>query len=716
MQFAAVDYAAFIGYIAVVVGFAMYISRKEESSEDYFLAGRKLTWWLIGISLIASNISTEHFVGMAGAGYETGLATASYEWTAAAAMVLVAIFLLPRFLSRGIYTIPEFLEYRYSSAARGLMAFFMMVAYVLVIIAAVLYAGAVGLNAIFELEMVYGVWLIGIIAGIYTVWGGLKAVVWADLFNGLGLILGGVAVTLLGLLAVSSDLGSGQGLLEGVNIFFERASEKLSAVRPWNDPEVPWIAVFIGGLWIPQIFYWGLNQFITQRALGAKSVSQGQKGVMFAASLKLIMPIIIIFPGIMAFELYGGLIEDKDKAYPHMIQAILPDGLRGLMFAALFGAVMSSLDSMLNSASTILTMDLYKRHLRPVASDRALITLGRVVTAVFVVIACLWAPQLGWIAGGKGIFDYIQKTWGFITPGIVTVFVFGLCSRRTPAPAATGAMLLGVPVYAFFLWTMPKVAFLHHMAFTFLALSAYMILVTLLVPLRDVGSSAEEAEEKSDGRAELLRGCLIPCGTAVLGAFLLAQPVYRFSRHSMAWAPWWAHYLTAAVAVVAFVLGTVLVLRASAPAHRRLAAPVERSASARFLWGLLRLLKLLAITVVGAGVLALHVYLLASWIAPQHYWQATLDTQLGELIFADFETPRIALHLSTQDVLLGPAVIAAAVAACFMLVMVVVWWRPVPPEVKAPSTTKLDLSPSLGAKIWGLLVLAGVVLMYYLFF
>jgi len=352
MELTAFDGLAFVVFIAVVIGVSIYASRKEDSSEDYFLAGRSLTWWLIGVSLIASNISSEHFVGMAGSGFsDVGLAIASYEWIAAISLVVIALFLLPLYLRLGIYTMPEFLEHRYGVVPRTIMAFFMMIMYVVVAIASILYAGAVALTSIFGFNLTLGVWLIGILAAAYTIYGGLKAVVWSDLLQGAALLLGGLTVLVLGFSAVG-----------GVGAFFEANSEKLHMILPADHSEIPWTALCFG-LWIPNFFYWGCNQFITQRTLGAKSLAHGQRGVVFAASLKLIMPFIIVFPGIMAYQLYADEIEIMDQAYPVLITHILPVGLRGILFAALFGAVMSSLDSMLNSASTIFTHDLFKRHL-----------------------------------------------------------------------------------------------------------------------------------------------------------------------------------------------------------------------------------------------------------------------------------------------------------------------------------------------------------------
>lgn len=502
MELSWYDLAAFIGFITFVVGVSLYASRREKSSEDYFLAGRNLSWWLIGVSLIASNISTEHFVGMAGRGYELGLAIASYEWMAAVTLVLVAIFFLPTFLRAGIYTMPEYLEYRYDTTARMIMAGFMMLAYVLVALASVLYAGAIALESIFAIDILWGIWLIGIIAGFYTIYGGLTAVVWSDLIQGIALMLGGILVTILGFQAIG-----------GLGPFMEAAGDKLHTVLPWNHPEMPWVAVFVGGLWIPNLFYWGLNQFITQRTLGARDLAEGQRGIFLAAALKLLIPFIIVFPGIMAAELYSEQISMADQAYPVMIREILPVGLTGIMFAALFGALMSSVDSMLNSAATIFTMDLYKRLWRREEGSYHYMIVGRIATGVLALVACLWAPL---VANMGSVFQYIQMFWGFVSPGIVAVFLFGLFSPKTPPLAANGAMILGIPIYGLLLWFLPDVAFLHHMMITFLLLAAYMGVVTVMRPLEEARMLPESDLDVERMKGEKIYGGAIVAATAVL--------------------------------------------------------------------------------------------------------------------------------------------------------------------------------------------------------
>ncbi len=500
-----IDAVVFIAFMGTVLAVSLYAGRKENSSEDYFLAGRKLNWWLIGFSLIASNISTEHFVGMAGSAYgRVGLAIASYEWMAAITLVIVAIWLLPKFLKAGIYTMPEFLEYRYDSSTRSIMAIYIMAAYIIVLLSTVLYSGSIAMNAIFNIPQAFqdhfnmlpeqadfwanvtGIWLIGIVAGSYTIYGGLKAVVWSDLLQGGALLLGGALVSIIGLCA----LGEGN-LITGWQNMMEHNEAKLHTILPWNDPDVPWIAVFIGGLWIPNIFYWGLNQFITQRVLGAKNLAEGQRGIMFAAFIKLCIPFIIVIPGIIAYQLYSDVIDKGDKAYPYMIRTLLPPELRGVMFAALCGAVMSTFTAGLNSASTIFTIDIYAKFVNKNMTPQKEVFVGRISTAVFVVIACLWAPI---ISRFEGVYTYIQEIWGFISPGIVAAFIVGILVKRTPAIAAKSALLLGVPLYGICrfggkLIPSPDLvkfndwAFLHHMGLVFLVLVALMLVVTYKRPL-----------------------------------------------------------------------------------------------------------------------------------------------------------------------------------------------------------------------------------------
>lgn len=476
MQLHWLDLSVFILFFIVVVSVSMYKSRKERTGTDFFLAGRGLVWPLIGFSLIAANISTEHFVGMSGqAAGIAGMAVASYEWMAAITLVFVALFFLPKFLRSGIYTIPEFLEYRYSPAARGIMAFYMILMYILVSIAAVVYTGALALHTIFDFDLVKAVWLIGIIAAVYTTWGGLKAVAWADLFQGSALILGGLVTMVLGFKAVG-----------GIGAFVAANQDKLHMIMPADHPVIPWTTLVIG-LWIPNFYYWGLNQFITQRTLAAKSLKQGQLGIMFAAFLKLLIPFIIVMPGIISYQLYREQLlapgHTTDQAYPLLIRNLVGPGMRGFILAAIAGAVISTLGSLLNSVSTILTMDLYKRHLKKDASQESLIKIGRVATIVFVLVVCLLAPKLG-DPRFRGIFNYIQEFQGFVSPGVLAAFVFGLFIKKTPPAAGVTALILSVPVYGFLKWQFGDIAFLNRIAINFIVLVIAMAIITMIKPLK----------------------------------------------------------------------------------------------------------------------------------------------------------------------------------------------------------------------------------------
>jgi SSS family solute:Na+ symporter len=472
MNLSLFDIFFFVLFFAIVVGISMYKSRKEESGEDFFLAGRSLTWPFIGLSLIAANISTEQIVGQAGQGAgSVGLAVASYEWIAAITMVFVALVFLPRFLKSGIYTMPEYLEYRYSKTSRSVMALYTIAIYVGVTISAVIYSGALTLSKVFGISLIKGVWMIGVIAALYTTWGGLKAVAWADLFQGSALILGGIATTIVGFIAVG-----------GIGRFFQVNADKLHMVLPASHPVIPWTALVVG-LWIPNFYYWGLNQYITQRTLASRTLKQGQMGIIFAAGIKLLLPFIIVLPGIMAFQLFKNeLAGNADSAYPLLIKHLIPTGIRGFIFAALAGAVISSLASMLNSAATIFTIDIFKRYRKTNPSPRTVVSIGRLATLVLVVIGCFIAPQLG-NPRFQGIFNYIQEFQGFVSPGILAAFVFGMAVKKAPAKAGLAALIASPVIYGALLLAFGSMAFLNRMAVTFFALLAIMTVLTVIFPL-----------------------------------------------------------------------------------------------------------------------------------------------------------------------------------------------------------------------------------------
>ena len=614
-----VDLIVFLVFIASVIALGLWKSRGEQThsehgAQDFFLAGRGLSWWLIGFSLIAANISTEQFVGMSGKSADwLGMAIASYEWMAAITLVVVAFIFLPTFLKSGIFTIPEFLEYRYNPLARAIMAVSTMIILVGVPTASVIYSGAKVIGVFFRGytlmgmdlgNITVGCWIIGILAAVYVFAGGLKACAWADLIQGSALIIGGAIVLVLAmrylgaaepavLAATASNPDVSVDTLANAGAWgrFWHLNDaavpagKLHMVRPINDPEIPWTALVVG-LWIPNFFYWGLNQYITQRTLGSKSLAEGQRGVVFAALLKLIIPFVVVIPGILAYNLFrddlkelaannknkavveafaageaqvyhfteqyadvypeqaaamlsfnaqllGEAVEpvedaaarvrandalvkaagsrkvkvsqklvgyDFDAAFPTLLRNLLPtgekaNGLAGFVLAAIFGAVVSSIAAMLNAASTIFAKDVWHR-LKKSASDYEVVTVGRVCIALFVLIAILIAPKLDSPKFG-GIFTFIQEFQGFISPGILAIFIFGVLVHRAPRVVGTVGLLLNPALYGIFkfspripvlqdigfLQTIAKFSFLDRMAVCFGILLVVLTAITLIRPL-----------------------------------------------------------------------------------------------------------------------------------------------------------------------------------------------------------------------------------------
>ncbi len=465
------DIAVFAGFYAVIFGVSLYKSRHEASSEDYFLAGRGLTWWLIGISIVAANISTEQFVGMAGQGAGgVGLAVSNWQLAGTVGIVLIAFTLLPKFLRAGIYTMPEFLEYRYNAATRALMALITVIIYATVLLTAVLYSGGITLRTVFGMGLTPAVWMIGLIAAVYTTWGGLKAVAWADLFQGLALLAGGMVTFFLGLKACG-----------GWDSFATHNAERLHMILPADHPGLPWTGV-LSGMGIVIVYYCGLNQFIVQRNLAARTLRDGQLGMILAGALWLLVPFAIVMPGIMAFQLYGGQMAKPDEAFPTLMKHLIPAGMRGFMFAAIAGAVISSLASMLNSAATIFTMDIYQRLFARNAPQKRLVLLGRVMTLVFVVIGCSLAPALDDPKFG-GVFQFIQQFQGYIWPGVVAVFVFGILVPEAPGAAGVTGLIAGPVFYGLFQHYAASLHFLLQVVVSFQLVLLVMALITFWKPL-----------------------------------------------------------------------------------------------------------------------------------------------------------------------------------------------------------------------------------------
>ncbi|MFK7789866.1 MAG: SLC5 family protein [Phycisphaeraceae bacterium] len=474
----AIDFVVLFTFIAGTIAFALWKSRKKSEGADFFLGGRSLTWPIIGLSIVAANISTEQMVGMAGnAAGGTGLAVSLWQLVGSVGIVLVAWTLLPKFLRAGISTIPEFLEYRFDVTARSIMAVLTVIIYVVVLLTAVLYSGGVVLRTIFGLELWIGALVMGLLAAGYTAIGGLRAVAYADLFLGTALLLGGAIVFFLGLDKVG-----------GWASFTEANADKLHLILPADNPDLPWTGV-VGGMWIVILYYCGLNQFIVQRSLAAKSLSEGQLGVIFAGALWLLVPFVIVMPGLMAHQLYADELTTTDEAFPTLIRNLMGPGLRGFMFAAIAGAVISSLASMLNSASTVFTMDVYQRLIaKGKASDKTLSLVGRVTIAVAVVVGCTLAPMLDDERFG-GVFQFIQQFQGYIWPGVVTAFIFGVWVTRAPRISGTVALVLGPVVYLILQQTqkaeLHDIHFLLQVLISFGVCALTLTALTLVKPLSE---------------------------------------------------------------------------------------------------------------------------------------------------------------------------------------------------------------------------------------
>lgn len=460
-----VDYVVYVLYAVIILFVGLWVSRskkgEKKSAKEYFLANKSLPWWAIGASLIAANISAEQFIGMSGSGYKVGLAIASYEWMAALTLIIVGKFFLPIFIKQGIYTIPEFVEKRYSGQLKSILAVFWIGLYIFVNISSVLYLGALAIETILGVPLIYGVIGLSLFAAAYSLYGGLAAVAWTDVIQVFFLVLGGLVTTYLALDLV----GQGNGVWVGLERIYEKAPNHFGMILDESHPEfknLPGIGVLIGGMWVANLYYWGFNQYIIQRTLAAKSLKESQKGILFAAGLKLIIPVIVVLPGIAAYvitqdaEIMGSLeglshqaiptADKPDRSYPWLLQ-FLPIGLKGLAFAALSAAIVSSLASMLNSTSTIFTMDIYKSHINPNSNDANTVRVGRIAATVALIIGAIIAPLLG---GLDQAFQFIQEYTGIVSPGILAVFLMGLFWKKSTNRAAIVSVIASIPIALYF--------------------------------------------------------------------------------------------------------------------------------------------------------------------------------------------------------------------------------------------------------------------------
>ncbi|MEO1050981.1 MAG: sodium/sugar symporter [Bacteroidota bacterium] len=515
MNFGTVDVVIFIAYCLLIIAVGLLVSREKKGhkkdSSDYFLASKALPWWAIGASLVASNISAEQFVGMQGSGFAMGLAISTYEWMAAATLILVGIFFMPVFLEKQIYTMPQFLEKRYNSKVRTSLAVFWLLLYVFVNLSSVLYLGALNLEAILGVDFVWGMIGLALFAVVYSLYGGLKAVAWTDVVQVVFLVIGGLFTAFLSLKLVGGgDFMAGLGdLRKEAADHFTMIFTKGDFMIPDGDGgkkdaylDLPGLTVLFGGMWIANIGYWGFNQYITQRALAAKDIHHARNGLLFAGFLKLLMPLIVVIPGIAMYVLvtreggggeYTSAMTDatkgiikSDKAYPVLLN-ILPVGLKGLSFAALTAAIVSSLASMINSTATIFTMDIYKNYFNKNASESRLVVTGRVVGVVALVLAMLTAPQL---SSFDQVFQFIQDFSGYVTPAVVAIFMMGIFWKRTTANAALVVAVIAIPLsWAFGL--IEALPFLDRMGIVFCILLFIMMLVSVLDKKHDYSKSVQ---------------------------------------------------------------------------------------------------------------------------------------------------------------------------------------------------------------------------------
>ena len=463
-------------YAIVLLGVALYVSTRKTtadmSSEDYFLAGKSLPWWAIGASLIAANISAEQIIGQSGQGFVVGLAIAAYEWQAAIVLLIVAKYFLPIFLEKKIYTMPQFLELRFGSAIKSMMAVFWVVLYTAVNLTAVLWLGGLALTALTGWNVVAAMMGLAAFAVIYSLYGGLKAVALTDIIQVVVLIAGGFAITGI----VLSLVGDGAGIFAGLATLMGEIPGHFKMILAPENPSynnLPGIWTLLGGLWVLHFSYWGFNQYIIQRALGAESLAEAQKGLAFAAALKLLIPIIVVIPGIAALYLaregqldMARLAASPDSTYG-ILMALVPEGLRGLVFAALIAAIVSSLASMMNSISTIFTMDIYRDLIAPDRAEAHYVTIGRLTSAIAIVIAVILArPFLG---GMESAFQAIQEYTGFIAPGIVSVFLLGMFWKGCNAQGAFAMLTVSVVANIALKFITPDLAFVIRIWIVFLS-------------------------------------------------------------------------------------------------------------------------------------------------------------------------------------------------------------------------------------------------------
>jgi SSS family solute:Na+ symporter len=481
------DYSVFIAYVIGLICIALWISRNdhqgERNTEDYFLAGKSLPWWAIGASLIAANISAEQIRGMSGSGYAIGLAIASYEWMAAITLILVGKYMLPIFLENKIFTMPQYLEQRFDGRVKTILALFWLTVFIFVNLTSVLWLGGLAIQTVAGVDWMFGMIFLAVFSVAYSLYGGLKAVAFTDIIQVVLLVFGGLLLSYLAL----DQIADGSGLLAGFSILSERAPEHFKMILSADSPNymsLPGLSVLIGGLWVMNIGYWGFNQYIIQRALAAKNIQEAQKGIAFAAYLKLLMPFIVVLPGIAAIILFPHL-TTPDQAYPSMM-GLMPTGIKGLVFAALVAAIVSSLASMTNSISTIFTMDIYQQ-LQPNKSQRHYVHIGRITTLIALSLALITAEPL--LGKFDQAFQYIQEFTGLFSPGITAIFIMGMFWKRTTSSGALAAAISSAVFSVAFKFLWPELPFMDRIGIVFLL----CIVISIIVSLNDKPSDHDSS-------------------------------------------------------------------------------------------------------------------------------------------------------------------------------------------------------------------------------
>ena len=530
--FEAIDFIIFGVYIVVLVALGLFLSRdkdgKEKSANDYFLAGNTLTWWAVGASLIAANISAEQFIGMSGTGYADGIAIAAYEIMAAVTLIVVGKFLLPIMIDRKIFTIPQFLYERYNGGVGLAFSILWLFLYVFVNLTSVAWLGALAIEQILGVQgvmvSVMGIEIsmqmliiIGlfVVAGIYSIYGGLASVAWTDVMQVTFLVGGGLITAFVALAAMGDVMGT-DVFGAFAQIFTDLTTGEHATdphfhliIQESHDPEayanVPGIVAVVGGVWLTNLGYWGFNQYIIQKGLAAKSIDEAKKGLIFAGFLKILIPFIVVIPGICAYYIMQnpdtfanmdlqGAINRSDDAYPWLIRNFTPTGIKGLSFAALTAAIISSLASMFNSTSTLFTMDIYKKYINKNASDKKLVNVGRLTALAALVIAAVAVKPL--LGGLDQAFQYIQEYSGFIYPGIITVFGLGLLWKRASATAAIWTSILTIPMGVIFKLCLPDVAFQLRAGYIFIILVSIFILISYMDKKYVSAEAVSDADKK----------------------------------------------------------------------------------------------------------------------------------------------------------------------------------------------------------------------------